>query len=60
MIQLHTSGDRIFKKIEENIDFVLVAQKRATNNPKNPTATFTGHFISLDMAKKIKPIQLHL
>lgn len=42
---------------EENTDFVLVAQKRATNNPKNPTTTYTEHFISLDMAKEICMIQ---
>lgn len=42
---------------EENKDFVLVAQKRATNNPKNPTTTYTEHFISLDMAKEICMIQ---
>lgn len=59
MIQLHTSGDRIFlEKIEENKDFVLVAQKRATNNPKNPTTTYTEHFISLDMAKEICMLQI--
>lgn len=42
---------------EENKDFLLVAQKRATNNPKNPIATYTEHFISLDMAKEICMLQ---
>lgn len=38
---------------EENQDFILVAQKRATNNPKNPVATYNDYQISVDMAKQI-------
>lgn len=38
---------------EENQDFILVAQKRATNNPKNPTTTCNDYQISIDMAKLI-------
>lgn len=42
---------------EENQDFILVAQKRATNNPKNPVATYNDYQISVDMAKQICMIQ---
>lgn len=41
----------------ENVDFILVSQKRLTNNPKNPTATIIDHQISIDMAKQICMIQ---
>jgi anti-repressor protein len=41
----------------ENIDFIMVAQKRATNNPKNPFTEFVDHHIKLDMAKEIAMIQ---
>lgn len=41
----------------ENIDFVLVSQKRPTNNPKNPLTEYTDHQIKLDMAKEIAMIQ---
>lgn len=41
----------------ENVDFILVSQKRLTNNPKNPTATIIDHEISIDMAKQICMIQ---
>lgn len=42
---------------EENIDFILVAQKRATNNPKNPFTTEINHYLTIDMAKEICMIQ---
>lgn len=42
---------------EENQDFILVAQKRATNNPKNPVAAYNDYQISVDMAKQICMIQ---
>lgn len=42
---------------KENQDFILVAQKRATNNPKNPTTTCNDYQISIDMAKQICVIQ---
>ena len=42
---------------EEGIDFVRVAQKRATNNLKNPVTTVIDHAISIDMAKEISMIQ---
>ena len=42
---------------EEEIDFIMVAQKRATNNLKNPVTTVIDHAISIDMAKEIAMIQ---
>lgn len=42
---------------EEEIDFIRVAQKRATNNLKNPVTTVIDHGISIDMAKEISMIQ---
>lgn len=41
----------------ENIDYLLVFQKRNTNNPKNPTTTCNDYEISIDMAKQICMIQ---
>ena len=42
---------------EEEIDFIMVAQKRATNNLKNPVTTVIDHAMSIDMAKEISMIQ---
>lgn len=42
---------------KEEIDFIRVAQKRATNNLKNPVTTVIDHAISIDMAKEISMIQ---
>ena len=42
---------------EEAIDFIRVAQKRASNNLKNPVTTVIDHAISIDMAKEISMIQ---
>lgn len=42
---------------EENQDFILAVKKRATNNPKNPTTTYSDYQISIDMAKQICMIQ---
>lgn len=42
---------------DENVDFTLVAQKRATNNLKNPMTTVIDHAISIDMAKEISMVQ---
>ena len=42
---------------EEEIDFIKVAQKRATNNSKNPVTTVIDHGISIEMAKEISMIQ---
>ena len=41
----------------ENIDYILVAQKRETNNPKNPYTEIIDHALKLDMAKEIAMIQ---
>ena len=41
----------------ENGDFLLVDQKRTTNNPKNPWVEITDYNISIDMAKEICMIQ---
>lgn len=38
---------------EENADYILVTQKKETNNPKNPVTEFTDYQISVDMAKQI-------
>lgn len=42
---------------EENRDYILVFQKRKTNNPKNPETEYTDHQLTLDMAKQICMIQ---
>lgn len=42
---------------QENVDFILVSQKRPTNNPKNPTVEFIDHHIKIEMAKEICMIQ---
>ena len=54
--------DWIKRKIEkygfiENTDFVLVAQKRATNNPKNPYTLENEHIIKLSMAKELAMLE---
>ncbi len=41
----------------ENTDFILVSQKRETNNPKNPYTIITDHQLTIDMAKEICMIQ---
>lgn len=41
----------------ENTDFILVAQKRATNNPKNPYTEITDHQITINMAKELCMLQ---
>ena len=42
---------------EEGKDYLLVAQKRATNNPKNPHTTITNHQLTIPMAKEICMLQ---
>lgn len=54
--------DWIKRKIEkygfiENIDFVLVAQKRATNNPRNPYTLENEHILKLSMAKELAMLE---
>lgn len=45
---------RIEKNVfRENIDYRLVAQKRATNNPKNPFTEINEYILTLDMAKHL-------
>ena len=41
----------------ENGDFLLVNQKRLTNNPTNPWVEITDYNISIDMAKEICMLQ---
>jgi anti-repressor protein len=41
----------------ENQDYLLVSQKRETNNPKNPTTTETDYALTLDCAKQIAMLQ---
>ena len=41
----------------ENSDFVLVTEKKVTNNPKNPFTEITDHAMTLDMAKEICMLQ---
>ena len=41
----------------ECIDYALVAQKRETNNPKNPYTEFTDHQLTIEMSKEIAMIQ---
>ena len=41
----------------ENIDFILVSQKRLINNTKNPFTEQTDYIITTDMAKEICMIQ---
>lgn len=41
----------------EKQDYTLVAQKRATNNPKNPMTDMMDHQITIPMAKEICMIQ---
>lgn len=42
---------------EENQDYLLLSQKRLTNNPKNPYTEYLDHVITIDMAKEISMIQ---
>lgn len=41
----------------EDVDFILVTQKRETNNPKNPYTEFMDHQITINMAKELCMIQ---
>jgi anti-repressor protein len=42
---------------EEGVDFLLVTQKRETNNPKNPYTEFIDHQLTIQMAKELCMIQ---
>ena len=41
----------------ENKDYILVAQKRATNNPKNPLTEINDYLMKISMAKELSMIQ---
>lgn len=41
----------------ENEDYILVAQKRATNNPKNPFTEINDYLMRISMAKELSMIQ---
>jgi anti-repressor protein len=41
----------------EGIDFILVAQKRETNNTKNPYTEYLDHQLTIPMAKELCMIQ---
>lgn len=61
-LEVETRFDIWFNRMCEygfiiNIDYLLVVQKRATNNPKNPTTEFTDYAITLSMAKELAMIQ---
>jgi len=61
-LEVETRYDAWFKRMceygfLENKDFVVVDQKRSTNNPKNPWTTIIDHAISIDMAKHIGMVQ---
>ena len=47
----------VLTSTHQHQDFALVAQKRATNNPKNPWTTVTDHAMKIDMDKEISMIQ---
>lgn len=61
-LEIGTRFDKWFERMisygfEENSDFRLIAQKRATNNPKNPITTYIDYEITIDMAKELSMIQ---
>lgn len=61
-LEIGTRYDIWFERMKgygfvENSDFVLVVQKRTTNNPKNPVTEFIDHALKIDMAKEISMIQ---
>ena len=43
------------KKYEfiKNSDFILVSEKKETNNPKNPISEFKDYAITVEMARKV-------
>ena len=42
---------------DNNIDYILINQKRLTNNPKNPYIEQTDYIVTINMAKEICMIQ---
>lgn len=47
------------KKYEfvENSDFILVSEKKETNNPKNPYTELTDFIITIEMAKELSMVE---
>lgn len=47
------------KKYEfiENSDFILVSEKKETNNPKNPTTEIKDYAITIEMAKELSMVE---
>lgn len=47
------------KKYEfiENSDFILVTEKKVTNNPKNPISEYADYAITIDMAKELSMVE---
>ena len=61
-LEIKTRYNDWFKRMveygfDEGSDFLLVTQKRETNNLKNPVTTVIDHAISIDKAKEISMIQ---
>ena len=42
---------------DEGTDYLLVSQKKETNNPRNPWTTVINHQLTIDMAKHIAMVQ---
>lgn len=62
VLEIKTKYSDWFKRMleygfTENIDYVLVTQKRETNNPKNPYTEIIDHDINFDMGKEIAMLQ---
>lgn len=47
------------KKYEfiENSDFILVTEKKVTNNPKNPISEYADYVITIDTAKELSMVE---
>lgn len=61
-LEIGTQYTKWFERMKEygfseNVDYILVSQKRPTNNPKNPFTDFIDHHIKLDMGKEISMLQ---
>ncbi|WP_409068724.1 antA/AntB antirepressor family protein [Clostridium caseinilyticum] len=61
-LEMKTKYGDWFKRMKEYVftegtDYILVTQKRETNNPKNPTTEFIDHELTIPMAKELCMIQ---
>lgn len=61
-LEIKTQYSKWFERMteygfEENQDYILLRQKRLTNNPRNPYTEITDHVLTLDAAKEISMIQ---